>query len=38
VTDNVRVHAQIDILDNTFLGSTPDSLAGLPDTTGRRRR
>src|SRR6185436_19604166 len=30
VTDNVRVHAQIDVLDNTFLGSTPDSLAGLP--------
>ena len=29
VTDQVRVHAQIDVLDNTILGSTPDSLAGL---------
>jgi uncharacterized protein (TIGR04551 family) len=29
VTDQVRIHAQIDILDNTILGSTPDSLAGL---------
>jgi uncharacterized protein (TIGR04551 family) len=29
VTDNVRVMAQIDILDNTILGSTPDSLAGI---------
>jgi uncharacterized protein (TIGR04551 family) len=28
VTDQVRVHAQIDILDNTILGSTPDSLVG----------
>jgi uncharacterized protein (TIGR04551 family) len=26
VTDQVRVHSQIDVLDNTFLGSTPDSL------------
>jgi hypothetical protein len=25
VTDNVRVHAQIDVLDNLVLGSTPDS-------------
>jgi uncharacterized protein (TIGR04551 family) len=30
VTDQVRVHTQIDILDNTIMGSTPDSLAGLP--------
>jgi len=29
VTDQVRVHAQIDVLDNTILGSTPDSLAGI---------
>jgi uncharacterized protein (TIGR04551 family) len=29
VTDQVRVHAQIDILDNTILGNTPDSLAGI---------
>ncbi len=29
VTDQVRVHAQIDVLDNTIMGSTPDSLAGL---------
>lgn len=29
VTDNVRIFTQIDILDNTFLGSTPDSLAGI---------
>jgi uncharacterized protein (TIGR04551 family) len=29
VTDQVRVHAQIDVLDNTVLGSTPDSLAGI---------
>jgi uncharacterized protein (TIGR04551 family) len=26
VTDQVRVHTQIDVLDNTFMGSTPDSL------------
>jgi len=30
VTDQVRVHAQIDVLDNTIMGSTPDSLAGIP--------
>jgi uncharacterized protein (TIGR04551 family) len=30
VTDMVRVHAQLDVLDNTILGSTPDSLAGIP--------
>jgi uncharacterized protein (TIGR04551 family) len=30
VTDQVRVHAQLDVLDNTILGSTPDSLAGIP--------
>jgi uncharacterized protein (TIGR04551 family) len=29
VSDQVRVHAQVDILDNTIMGSTPDSLAGL---------
>jgi uncharacterized protein (TIGR04551 family) len=26
VTDQVRVHTQVDVLDNTFMGSTPDSL------------
>jgi len=30
VTDMVRVHTQFDVLDNTILGSTPDSLAGIP--------
>ena len=41
----VRVHAQIDVLDNTIMGSTPDSLAGIPGYNrpppmdrGRRRR
>jgi uncharacterized protein (TIGR04551 family) len=29
VTDQVRVHAQIDVIDNTILGSTPDSLVGI---------
>src|SRR4029078_12432915 len=29
VTDMVRVHSQIDVLDNTIMGSTPDSLAGI---------
>ena len=29
VTDQVRVHTQFDVLDNTILGSTPDSLVGL---------
>ena len=29
VTDQVRIHAQIDVLDNTIMGSTPDSLAGI---------
>jgi uncharacterized protein (TIGR04551 family) len=29
VTDQVRVHTQIDVLDNTIMGSTPDSLAGI---------
>jgi uncharacterized protein (TIGR04551 family) len=29
VTDQVRVHTQIDVLDNTILGSTPDSVAGI---------
>ncbi len=28
VTDQVRVHAQFDVLDNTIMGSTPDSLIG----------
>jgi uncharacterized protein (TIGR04551 family) len=26
VTDQVRVHSQVDVLDNTMMGSTPDSL------------
>jgi uncharacterized protein (TIGR04551 family) len=30
VTDMVRVRSQIDVLDNTIMGSTPDSLAGIP--------
>src|SRR5258708_6035115 len=29
VTDQVRVHTQFDVLDNTILGSTPDSVIGL---------
>ncbi|HEX4404421.1 MAG TPA: TIGR04551 family protein [Polyangia bacterium] len=29
ITDMVRVHAQFDVLDNTILGSTPDTLAGI---------
>jgi len=29
VTDQVRIHSQFDVLDNTILGSTPDSLAGI---------
>jgi uncharacterized protein (TIGR04551 family) len=29
ITDMVRVHAQFDVLDNTILGSTPDSLSGI---------
>jgi uncharacterized protein (TIGR04551 family) len=29
VTDQVRVHSQIDVLDNTFMGSTPDSLISI---------
>jgi len=29
VTDQIRIHSQIDVLDNTIMGSTPDSLAGL---------
>jgi hypothetical protein len=28
VTDTVKVHAQVDLLDNLSLGSTPDSFAG----------
>jgi uncharacterized protein (TIGR04551 family) len=30
VTDQVRVHAQVDVLDNTILGNSPDSLARIP--------
>ncbi|HVZ73960.1 MAG TPA: TIGR04551 family protein [Polyangia bacterium] len=38
ISDQVRVHAQFDVLDNTVLGSTPDTLAGIngynrPDAT-----
>jgi uncharacterized protein (TIGR04551 family) len=29
ITDMVRVHAQVDVLDNTIMGNTPDSLAGI---------
>ena len=32
ITDQVRVHAQIDVLDNTIMGSTPDSLVGINRT------
>jgi uncharacterized protein (TIGR04551 family) len=32
VTDQVRVHAQFDVLDNTIMGSTPDSLVGINRT------
>jgi len=32
VTDQVRIHSQFDVLDNTILGSTPDSLAGMDGT------
>jgi uncharacterized protein (TIGR04551 family) len=38
VTDQVRVHTQIDVLDNTFMGSTPDSLISITrpgDRTGK---
>ncbi|MFO7565635.1 MAG: hypothetical protein R6X02_23535 [Enhygromyxa sp.] len=28
VTDTIKVHAQVDLLDNLVLGSTPDSLTG----------
>jgi hypothetical protein len=28
VTDSIKVHAQVDLLDNLVLGSTPDSLTG----------
>lgn len=28
ITDSVRVHSQIDVLDNVVLGSTPDSMLG----------
>jgi uncharacterized protein (TIGR04551 family) len=34
VTDQVRVRSQIDVLDNTILGSTPDSLADLNRPVG----
>ena len=36
VTDQVRVHAQIDVLDNTIMGSTPDSLVGINRKPQRR--
>ena len=29
VSAHVRVHTQIDVLDNTIMGSTPDSVAGI---------
>jgi uncharacterized protein (TIGR04551 family) len=38
VTDQVRVHTQVDVLDNTFMGSTPDSLISATrpgDRTGK---
>ena len=28
VTDTIKIHAQVDLLDNLVLGSTPDSFAG----------
>jgi uncharacterized protein (TIGR04551 family) len=38
VTDQVRVHSQIDILDNTIMGSTPDSLVLVTDPAARTGR
>ncbi len=39
VTDQVRVMAQVDVLDNTIAGSTPDSFVGFGDPpTGRTNR
>lgn len=35
VSDNVRVRAQIDLLDNIVLGSTPDGYANEPAGTNR---
>jgi uncharacterized protein (TIGR04551 family) len=34
VSDQVRVHTQFDVLDNTIMGSTPDSLVGLNRPAG----
>ncbi|MFO0613972.1 MAG: TIGR04551 family protein [Polyangiaceae bacterium] len=34
ISDNVRIMAQIDLLDNLVLGSTPDGFANQPGTTG----
>ncbi|MGC4117549.1 MAG: TIGR04551 family protein [Myxococcales bacterium] len=33
VSEDVRIHAQIDLLDNVILGSTPDGGFGLSDRT-----
>jgi uncharacterized protein (TIGR04551 family) len=38
VTDQVRVHTQVDILDNTIMGSTPDSLVLANDPGVRTGR
>lgn len=34
ISDNVKVHAQIDMLDNIVLGSTPAGYANAPTSTG----
>ncbi len=34
ITDNLRVMAQIDMLDNLVLGSTPEGYYNLPSSTG----
>lgn len=38
VTDQVRVHTQIDVLDNTFMGSTPDSLVDYRNPADRSHK
>jgi uncharacterized protein (TIGR04551 family) len=34
ISDNVKIHTQIDVLDNVVLGSTPAGYANEPRTTG----
>ena len=35
ITDQVRIHSQFDVLDNTILGSTPDSLSSVSMSAGQ---